>query len=138
MPQFFLAKNAMDWERMDCLGGYQYGISKSTILQEIAKRHIDLRRSTKSWRHHNKEIIRCSLYIINGMLFISIDFLIQKYNFFLFTVCSVEATSKTSKMDANLMAHMKLAQELYRSLCVILLTTFDDDDVTSQMSLFTR
>jgi hypothetical protein len=90
------------------------GISKSTILQEIAKRHIDLRRSTKSWRHHNKEIIRCSLYITNGMLFISIEFLIQKYNFFLFTVCSVEATSKTSKMDANLMAHMKLAQELYR------------------------
>jgi hypothetical protein len=76
-PQFFLAKTAMDWAKMDCLGGYQYGIAKSNIMQEIAKRHIDLRRSTTSWRHHNKEIFRCSLYIINVMLFISIEFLIN-------------------------------------------------------------
>jgi hypothetical protein len=81
-PQFFLAKTAMDWEKMDCLGGYQYGIAKSTNMQEIAKRHIDLRRSTTSRRHHNKEIFRCSLYIINGMLFISIEFLIKKIYFF--------------------------------------------------------
>jgi hypothetical protein len=38
-PQFFLAETAMDWERQNVLGGFQYGISKSTILQVIAKKN---------------------------------------------------------------------------------------------------
>jgi hypothetical protein len=41
-PQFFLAKNAMDWERGNDVGGFQYGIYKSTILQVIAKKKLIL------------------------------------------------------------------------------------------------
>ncbi|EFX74046.1 hypothetical protein DAPPUDRAFT_252390 [Daphnia pulex] len=38
-PQFHLAENAVEWERKASLGGYQYGTSKSTILQNQPARH---------------------------------------------------------------------------------------------------
>jgi hypothetical protein len=41
-------------------------------------------------------------------------FLIKYLNFFLFTVCSVEETSWNSKKEANLFAHMRLAQKLWQ------------------------
>lgn len=78
------------------------------------QKKIRISESEISWRNHNEDFFKCQLYAKCGKLFIRIEYLINKFKKKLFTVGSIEATSMNSKVDANLLAYLKLAQELFR------------------------
>jgi hypothetical protein len=56
----------MHWER-GALGGFQYGNSKSVLLQVLAKKRIVVSMGESTFREYHQEIFRCSLVIENGM-----------------------------------------------------------------------
>jgi hypothetical protein len=106
-----LAQNAIDWHQRD--GGFEYGTSKSIVVQLLAKKGMIIHEEAISWRiPKNKEMFWCSLTVTNGMLLISFEVLIKNKTFLNFSL-SVEATSTTSNVHANLLAHLELAKKLY-------------------------
>ncbi len=69
---------------MDSLGGFQYGMSKTIVVQELAKKQIIVHELATSWKiPKNKEMFWCSLTVTNGMLLISIEVLIKNKTFFI-------------------------------------------------------
>jgi hypothetical protein len=66
-PRYLFAKFALDWERGNCLGGWDYGNSKSRIVQLLTEKNIRMSTCATSWRRVNRTIFRCSLDIPDGM-----------------------------------------------------------------------
>jgi hypothetical protein len=81
----FLAQNTIDWHQRD--GGFQYGMSKSIVVQQLAKKGIMINELATSWRiPRNKEMFWCSLTVTNGMLLISFEVLITNKTFLNFSL----------------------------------------------------
>jgi hypothetical protein len=51
--KFFFAQNSMDWAR-GALGGYEYGNSKSVLLQVLAKKRIVVSMGESTFREYHQ------------------------------------------------------------------------------------
>ncbi|EFX77816.1 hypothetical protein DAPPUDRAFT_105759 [Daphnia pulex] len=108
-PKFLLAKFSMDWERGNDLGGWEYGNSKSRILQLVARNNIDLSMRETSWPRQNRTVFRCSLYIPDAFEVSWVEAMatwpLQNLN--VFTALFVEVYKKTKEKNVHCFVSQK-------------------------------